>query len=82
MCAGGGLLFGRGICVLVEGCYLGGGYVCWWRVVIWKGVMCAGVVNWEGLRVLDQWRVVIWEGLHIRVLVEGCYLGGSYLLSD
>ena len=34
MCAGGGLLFERGLRVLVEGCYLRGGYVCWWRVVI------------------------------------------------
>ena len=29
MCAGRGLLFERGLCVLVEGCYLRGGYVCW-----------------------------------------------------
>ena len=29
MCAGGGLLFERGLRVLVEVCYLGGGNVCW-----------------------------------------------------
>ena len=35
MCAGGGLLFERGLCVLVEGCYLRGGNLGWRRVVIW-----------------------------------------------
>ena len=34
MCAGRGLLFERGLCVLVEG-YLRGGNLGWLRVVIW-----------------------------------------------
>ena len=36
-CAGGGLLFERGLCVLVEGCYLGGVYICVLGLLIGKG---------------------------------------------
>lgn len=55
------------VCVLVEGCYLRGGYVCWWRV-IWEGATSAGGGLLFGRGLTPFWL----NGIRMEAWVRAC----------